>query len=174
MRWFEAHPDRLAEELEVMASAAPDLTWDPHLTRPEYDDGGGWSGTVPLWPFDRACPAGLGAFVNGHRFELRVVCLQAHPAVQPRIYPLDPDPDLEWRTSHAWHFNGDGSICLTQRAYDWDGSELVAALVPKLASWFLEYLLLSRGHIEQMTERGIAELDVHDHLFDAAHAQPAP
>lgn len=173
MRWFEAHADRLAEELEAMAAAAPDMTWDPELTRLAQGDGGGWTGTVPLWPFDRARPDELDAFVDGHRFELLVVCTQAHPAVQPRAYPLDPEPDLEWRTSHAWHFNGDRSLCLAQNAYDWDGAEPVAALIPKLSSWFLEYLLLSRGHIDTMTEHGIVEVDVHDHLLDADHAEPA-
>lgn len=169
MRWFDAYPDRLAWEQAAMA-AYPTLEWDRQLSRPEYDDGGGWAGAVPEWPFERTRPPDLDAFLAGSRLTVAMVCLQAHPAVKPRVYPLAPEPDPRARTRNAWHVAGDGSLCLTQRAYDWDGSETAAHLIPKVAGWFLEFLLLARGHVERMTEVGIVTDDSLDHMFTAAYA----
>jgi hypothetical protein len=171
VRWFEAHPDRLARELDAM-SAYPALVWNENLTRVGHQDGGGWTGRLPSWPFQRPRPPELDAFLAGATLEAVILCLQAHPAVKPRIYPTDPEPDLGVRTMNAWHVAGDGSLCLSQRAYDWDGSETAAELVPKAAGWFLEYLLLDRGHVETMTEVGLVGDDALDHLFTAANAQP--
>lgn len=169
MRWHEAHPDRLARELEAM-SAYPNLVWDKNLTRLGHDDSGGWAGLLPTWPFKRPGPPELEEFLAGATLEAVILCLQAHPAVKPRVYPTDPEPDLRVRTMNAWHVAGDGSLCLSQRAYDWDGSETAAELVPKAAGWFLEYLLLDRGHVDAMTEVGIVADDQLDHLFTAANA----
>lgn len=168
MRWFDAHPQRLAREHEAMAAYAS-MKWDEHLSRPDHDDGGGWTGVVPPWPFERPEPPELDAFLAGARLTAVVLCLQAHPAVKPRVYPVDPEPDPRIRTMNAWHLSGDGSLCLTQRAYDWDGSECAADLVPKAAGWFLEFLLVSRGHLDRMTEAGIAVHDELDHMFTAVH-----
>lgn len=171
MRWFDAHPDRLGRELEEM-SAYPDLIWDENLTREGHQDGGGWAGALPAWPFERPRPPELDAFLAGETFEAVIVCLQGHPAVKPRVYPTNPEPDVGVRTMNAWHVAGDGSLCLSQRAYDWDGSETTAELVPKASGWFLEYLLLDRGLAEAMTEVGIVAGDLLDPLFTAANAQP--
>lgn len=172
MRWFDAYPKRLDREHAAMSSY-PTLVWDGELTRPEYRDGGGWTGTLPEWPFERPRPHGLDSFLAGERLTVAIVCLQAHPAVKPRVYPLDPEPDPRVRTRNSWHLNGDGSLCLTQRAYDWDGSEAAADLVPKAAGWFLEFLLLRRGHVERMTEFGLVIDDSLDPMFTAAHAHDA-
>ncbi len=66
------------------------------------------------------------------------------------------------------------SLCLSKRAYDWDGSETAAQLVPKAAGWFLEYLLLDRGHLKTMTEVGIVADAQLDRMFTAAHAHVRP
>lgn len=172
MRWFDVHPDRLTRELDAM-SAYPTLEWDASRTGSADDHGGCWSGLVPEWPFERPRPPDLDAFLAGAHLEAVIVCLQAHPAVKPRVYPIGPQPDPRVRTWNRWHVAGDGSLCLSQRAYDWDGSETAASLVPKAAGWFLEYLLLERGHVESMTEVGIVVDDSLDHLFTSAHADAA-
>lgn len=175
IRWFHAHPDRLNRELDAMRAVAPDLNWDPDTHRDlpwRSIDGGCWHGTAPVWPFDRPAPEQLNAFLDGQRLRLVVACRQAHPAIAPVLRPLDPTPDAQYRTMHAWHISGDGTLCLTQRAYDWTGRELAAELVVKAAGWLLEYLLLSRGIVEAMTTASIAASDELDHLITAANAAP--
>lgn len=170
MRWHAVDPVRLEREVAAMADMATDLDWNARLSRPEHDDGGGWSGVLPVWPFSRSAPAELDAFLDGERLEVVVLCLQAHPAVKPRVYPIEPQPDPRVRGFNDWHVAPDGSLCLSQRAYDWDGAEFTAELIPKAAGWFLEFLLLSRGHISEMTEVGIVEDDSLDHLITAQNA----
>jgi hypothetical protein len=75
--------------------------------------------------------------------------------VEPKLFPLDPDPPRDRRIVHSWHLNGDGSLCLLQTADAWTGRETAADLVAKASGWFIEYLLRERGAIEAMTERGI-------------------
>ena len=157
VRWPDAEPARFAAEQRAMRSAAPELSWD--------DDALTWTGVVPTWPFPRPRPAGLDEFLDGRRIVARVEYSQAFPMVAPRIVPLDPEPDPMVRTLHAWHVNGDGSLCLLQRASDWDGTGTAAELVMKAAGWFLEYLLMEEGRIERMTESGIVHDDSLDHLF---------
>lgn len=172
MRWFEAEPERLSRELEAMAEVAPELEWNADLTRPGWLDGGGWYGLAPRWPFDRPAPPELDAFLGGQRLEIAVICRQSHPAVEPIVYPLDPEPGLEYRTQHAWHVSGDGSLCLTQRAYDWTGDEMTAELVVKAAGWLVEYLLVSRGVRDDMTEVGIGVRGDLDHLITIPTLDP--
>lgn len=143
-----------------MAGVAQELTWR------EEDPAGGWDGPAPVWPFLRPMPSGLEAFTDGARLTLKVVYLQAHPMVPPLLYPVDPVPELDLRTRHAWHLNGDGSLCLLRRASDWDPvSDTAADLVVKASGWFLEYLLLSRGQRDAMSDCGIVEDAGLDHLL---------
>ncbi len=160
--WWEALPDRLELELAAMSEAAPDLEWFP--------DRGVWQGHLPLWPFARALPNELEAFTTGRRFAVEVQPVQAHPAVAPKYWPLDPEPELVERTQQRWHVNGDGSLCLFQRSVDWSGEEPCAALVPKASGWFLEYLLMKSGSIEAMTVNGIVNDDRLDSLMVSATA----
>jgi len=140
-----------------MASVSPDLAWDEKELA--------WTGPVPSWPFDRPCPSTLDVFLAGRRLIVRVEYSQAFPMVAPRIVPVDPQPDPMVRTQHAWHVNGDGTLCLLQAASDWDGTGTAADLVPKAAGWFLEYLLMEMGRIEQMSTSGIVNDATWDHLF---------
>jgi hypothetical protein len=164
-RWVEAEPTRAAAEKAAMAATAPNLEW--------LDGGRGWEGVAPTWPFERPAPEALDDFLAGRRFRLRVEYLEGFPMAPPRVVPLDPEPDPAVRSQHDWHVNPDGTVCLFQSASDWTGIETAADLLVKSAGWFLEYLLLEAELIERMTESGIANDAIHDHLFTAANA-PAP
>jgi hypothetical protein len=155
--WQEAEPHTLERERAAMAGAAPDLTWS------DAPPAGGWDGVCPLWPFDRPAPGKLREFVGERAFTIAVRYEQAHPMVPPRIMPIDPEPAIAVRAMHRWHLNGDGSLCLFQTATDWDGTGTAADLLLKAAAWYLEYLLMLEGRIEEMTECGI----VHDDSLDA-------
>lgn len=126
---------------------------------------GGWRGPLPLWPFDRPEPAELGTFINDARLVVEIIYSQAHPMVPPSVRPLDPEPALFARTIHAWHLNGDGTLCFFQAAGDWEPSGTAADLIVKAAGWFLEYELMRRGAISSMTERGLSADTSHDGLF---------
>jgi hypothetical protein len=157
--WFTAEPTAYIREVEAVPAVAPELIWNPELPT------GGWSGLIPTWPFDRPEPTGLRAFLSGERLRVDVVYVQAHPMVPPAVFPLDPEPELVNWTQHVWHLNGDGSLCLVRSAVDWDPWSTAADLVVKAAGWFLEYLLLTRGLREQMTENGIVGDSSLDELF---------
>lgn len=158
--WIEAEPERAAFEREAMAQAAPEMTW--------IDDtsAGGWEGLAPLWPFDRPQPAGLDQLLEGRQLRVRVEYAQAFPAVEPTLRPLDPDPPLDRRVLHSWHLNGDGTLCLLRTADLWTGRETAADLVIKSSGWHIEYLLMERGAIEQMTENGINDDDSLDAIIE--------
>lgn len=164
--WIEAEPSRVIAEKEAMAIVAPEMIWD------DASPGGGWEGLAPVWPFDRPPPPSLDAFLAGRRLRLNVTYPEAFPAVEPWLTPLDPAPPLTARADHRWHLNGNGTLCLTQSAADWTGMEPAAELVRKAAGWFLEYLLMTAGTVEQMTERGLVADDSRDALLVATAPQP--
>ena len=147
LSWTEAEPARFAHEMSAVPEVAPDLDWDPMGSR--------WLGPAPVWPFERSQPAGLDQFLGGRRFTIEVRYSQAFPMVPPRVMPVEPFPDLNLRTVHAWHLNGDGSLCLFRSAADWDGSGSATDVIVKASAWFLEYLLMERSKVEEMTEAGI-------------------
>lgn len=155
--WVEDLPGRLARELAEMRQVAPDLMWSAAA--------GEWAGLAPIWPFERPSPPNLHEFLAGDRFELVIRPSPAHPAVPPAIWPMDPRTELVHCTDTAWHTNGDGSLCVVREHYTWTGSECCAALVPRAAGWFLEFLLMSAGMIEDMTVQGIETSTELDHLF---------
>jgi hypothetical protein len=126
---------------------------------------GGWDGPAPAWPFARAAPAGLDELLDGRRLRVRVLYLQAFPSVEPRLEPIDPEPPIVRRILHEWHLNGDGTLCLLRTADLWTGRETAADLVVKASGWFIEYLLMERGVIEEMTENGINDDDSLDRLI---------
>lgn len=157
--WFEAEPSVYQRELTAMAAVAPDLVWD------DDTDAGGWKGLAPIWPFERPEPNGLKPFLDGARFTIAVLYRQSHPMVTPGVFPVDPQPErINW-TLHAWHLNGDGSLCLLRSADDWDPRSTASELVTKASGWFLEFLLLTRGLRDEMTENGIAADASLDYLF---------
>jgi hypothetical protein len=147
--WWTEEPALLCKEQEAMAAVAPDLTW-------AEDRAGSWAGLAPTWPFDRAAPSGLDAFLAGRRLRVQVSYGHAFPMTPPAVWPVDPEPSLEQRTQHAWHVNGDGSLCLLEDADAWTGREPTAELIVKAAGWFIEYLLMSAGLITRMTSTGLS------------------
>lgn len=140
-----------------MERIAPELVWD--------SDCEVWQGLAPVWPFDRDAPPRLDAFLGGDRFEVVIEPRPAHPAVPPRIWPVDPTPIPEQWTDTAWHTLGDGSLCVVREYYTWTGAESCAALVPTAAGWFLEFLLMTAGVIDAMTVCGIETSTELDDLF---------
>jgi hypothetical protein len=165
VRWFDAEPDVLAREREVMSAAAPEMEWRDELAW-HHRTLCGWDGVAPAWAGDRAQPHGLEAFLGGRRFKLRVMYREAFPTVPPVLDPLDPVPPIQRRTLHPWHVSGDGSLCMVQTAQDWrPGEDTAADLVRKAAGWFIEYLLMEDEKIDAMTLRGIFEDDSLDQLI---------
>lgn len=160
--WLEAESALVPLEKDAMAAVAPDLVWK------EDDPGGGWEGLAPVWPFDRPEPTELDQFLQGRRFKIRVEYLQAYPMVEPKIWPLDPEPDAIHRTDSRWHVMGDGSLCLLQSASDWTGRETAADFVVKASGWFLEFQLMELGLIDEMTVGGLANDPSLDGLFTGA------
>lgn len=156
-RWDEVLPQRFEWELAEMERVAPELKWQP--------DKRTWRGTAPVWPFERAAPEHLDEFVGDDRFEIAIEPSAAHPAVPPRIWPINPAPEIEHCTDAAWHTLGDGSLCVVREYYTWSGEESCAALVPTAAGWFLEYLLMTAGRIPAMTVQGIEINTDLDELF---------
>ena len=146
--WWQQEPGLLQREMAAMTALAPDLRWQPQ-------GAGSWEGPAPLWPFERPAPEGLNALTGGRRLQVHVIYGHAFPMAPPTLWSLDPEPELAHRLNHAWHVNGDGSLCLLASAATWTGREPAAELVAKAAGWFVEFLLFSRGLIEAMTSTGI-------------------
>jgi hypothetical protein len=146
--WLDAEPTRAEREREEMTRVAPEMVW---LDVPA----GGWVGCAPRWPFPRGEPAGLETLLEGQQLRLAVQYSEGFPMVEPKLYPLEPDPPRERRILHSWHLMGDGGLCLLQTADLWTGRDSAADLVVKASGWFIEYRLMERGLIERMTESGI-------------------
>ncbi|MGY1810638.1 hypothetical protein ACI8AF_24990 [Blastococcus sp. SYSU D00669] len=164
--WWADESDRLQRELAAMHQAAPGLRW---LTADE-EPSGGWTGPVPLWPFDRPAPSGLSALVAGQPLQVRIKCGHAFPMVEPAVYPLNVDlPNVAFGWT-SWHVLPDSALCLLQDASLWDPRAAAAELVPKISGWYLEYQLLSRGLVEAMTMSGIVTDDSQDRLLAEAGA----
>lgn len=147
--WWTEEPALLRKEHDAMAVVAPDLTWTGK-------GAGSWEGPVPAWPFERPAPPGLDALLAGRRLRVLVAYGHAFPMTTPVVWAIYPEPSIEQRTEHAWHVNGDGSLCLLEAAAAWTGREAAAELVAKAAGWFIEYLLMCRGLIASMTNVGLA------------------
>lgn len=154
VRWMDAEPRRLEEELNAMAAFAPNLQW---IDSSQALPAGGWEGEIPKWPFERDKPnPGLDRLVPAP-LPVRVELKQSFPASPPKLWPLiDPPPDPVRRTQTDWHINGDGSLCLLQTAEMWTGRDPAADLVAKAAGWFIEYRLMEEELVEAMTINGIS------------------
>lgn len=157
--WLAAEPARYRREHDAMGAVAPDMEWSAGALS------GGWTGAIPVWPFERPSPEGLSEFLAGRRLTVAVVYRESFPMTEPQIFPIDPIPDSSLRALHEWHLNGDGSLCLLRRATDWRGKETAADLVVKASGWFLEYLLLVDGLQTAMTECGIVSDPSLDYLL---------
>ena len=62
------------------------------------------------------------------------------------------------------------AFCRT--ATSWDPSAHAADLIEKISGWYIEYNLMLKGHITQMTEYGIAEDDSLDRFLRAEDDPP--
>lgn len=159
--WTEAEPGLVESEKEAMSVVAPEMIWKDELVyfqRPVV----GWQGTVPDWTAERPKPDGVDRLLDGRRLQLLVLYPEAFPMVPPALVPVQPEIPIAHRTMNKWHVMGDGSLCLIQAAEDWQPENTAADLIRKAAGWFIEYLLLDAGRIEQMTQRGIYEDDCFD------------
>ncbi|KOX24432.1 hypothetical protein ADK67_19060 [Saccharothrix sp. NRRL B-16348] len=68
---------------------------------------------------------------------------------------------------HDWHLQGDGSLCLLRSEALWTGRESIVDLLLKAAGWRVEYALMTARAIKSMSENGIVDDPVHDHLVEA-------
>lgn len=153
--WIDAEPDLVEREKAAMAEHAPEMAWRDdlvYLMRPVV----GWVGKAPVWSADRPKPAGVDELLAGRQLELAVFYPEGFPMAAPALLPLDPEVPIDRRTLHRWHVNGNGTLCLVQRADDWQPTDTAADLVRKASGWFIEYLLVDGGHREAMTERGMS------------------
>ncbi|MCS6562299.1 MULTISPECIES: hypothetical protein [Curtobacterium] len=158
-RWVDWDPNRLDRDRRELAEIAPEL--DYQEPAPGLMLHGGWVGQIPLWPFDRAVPAGLNILVNTP-MTAAIAYAAAHPVIAPKVYPLDPEPLLAEMSDTVWHVSPGGSLCLFQSEGMWDPSASIGEIIQKSAGWRVEYALMKLGAIAHMTERGIAsdsELD---------------
>lgn len=152
--WIDCEPAALEREHQAMATHATGMEWRTDLhyhQRPVV----GWVGEAPVWGADRPMPAGVPALLDGSRLQLQVLYPEAFPMVAPALLPIEPSVPIARRTLHTWHVNGDGTLCLMQRADDWQPLDTAADLVCKAAGWYIEYRLIELGHREKMTESGI-------------------
>lgn len=166
--WWAEDPSLLRRERDAMSVIAPDLNWTA-------DGAGWWAGLAPTWPFGRPAPPGLDALLAEHRLRVLVTYGHAFPMTAPAVWAVDPEPAIEQRTQHAWHVNGDGSLCLLEAAAAWTGREAAAELVVKASGWFIEYLLMRRGVVTSMTSDGLAaDLSVDAVITRAGNSKPDP
>jgi hypothetical protein len=156
--WWRDDPARLDSELGAMFAVAPGLVW-------RFEGSGGWVGHVPLWPISRRQPRGVAALVGHQALKVKIVCGPAYPMVEPLVWPeMDlPVAALGWT---EWHLLLNGALCLLQDDTSWDPSTLAADLVQKISGWYIEYHLKRAGHINRMTEYGIAIDDSLDALLN--------
>ena len=92
--------------------------------------------------------------------------------VQPSIRPLSAEIPFEVLGWTNWHVAPDGTLCLLQESAQWDPSSAAADLIPKISGWHIEFWLIKGGHIEAMTECGIAEDGSLDELLTDLGRQP--
>lgn len=163
--WQDAEPSRLQRDLKEVVEFAPQLEYhapDP-LAHGEYVHGG-WFGELPLWPFDRAEPAGLQALVGASGLTVAVMYSAAHPMVPPTIFPVSIKPTHHEETQSAWHVAPGGSLCLLQSDGGWHPEASITELFAKAAGWNVEYALMKCGAIQHMSVRGIVSDSSLDHF----------
>jgi hypothetical protein len=156
--WWQDDPLRLQSELAAMHAVAPDLIW-------RREGSGRWVGDVPLWPFGRRKPPNLEAFVGHKPLAAKIVPGHAYPMVEPLVWPQDisvPAIALGWTN---WHLLPSGALCLLQDTTSWNPSAQAADLIEKVSGWYIEYHLMQKGYITQMTECGIANDDSLDRFI---------
>lgn len=162
--WMEDEPERLARDQREVASFAPDLEYMSPGANPLMPHGG-WTGLLPLWPFERSEPHGARALLDGEGMTIALVYSAAHPIVPPTIFPITPEPTIDECTQNAWHVAPIGSLCLLQTQGDWAPEASITELLEKAAGWRIEYALMNAGALDKMTTSGIALDDTLDTLI---------
>lgn len=156
-RWWEHDSARLNLDQRMVEAKFPGLSY--RLEGPGYLEG-----PLPIWPFERLIPNGVDAISP---LQVGVIFGHAYPAAEPQIYPLSPEPALFERSFTQWHVLGTGALCLLQDADMWTLRAPLEELLLKAAGWRLEYELIRRGKIAEMTVAGIVSSDELDELFEA-------
>ena len=85
--------------------------------------------------------------------------------VEPRVWPKEVDLPaiaLGWT---AWHLLPSGALCLLQDRTSWDPAADAADLIEKISGWYIEYHLMRKGYITEMTEYGIPDDNRLDNLI---------
>ena len=171
--WMVDEPERLERDQRELASFAPALEYLPPGADPDLPHGG-WTGRLPVWPFERPEPPGVHGLIGGEGMPILLVYSAAHPVVPPTIFPLDPRPTIHECTQHAWHVAPIGSLCLLQTQGQWDPAASITELLEKAAGWRIEYALMKTEAVDKMTTNGIATDDTLDALIaEVAARQPA-
>jgi hypothetical protein len=158
LSWWDDDPLRLESEKAAMHAVAPGLFW-------RYKGSGGWIGHAPLWPFDRRRPPKVAALVDHKPFAVNIVCGQAYPMTEPLVWPLEINPPVTVLGWTDWHLLPSGALCLLQDNSSWNPSAQAADLIKKISGWYIEYHLMCAGHIQRMTEYGIANDDSLDQFL---------
>lgn len=199
IRWTEGEPRRLARDLHDVdgfntafgatlqyappgtsiqtilgafgAIPGPVSRWTVPPDETAFDHGG-WYGTLPLWPFDRAAPDGLDVLTGGSGLEFTLSYPAAYPMVPPMIWPLAPQPEMVERTQAMWHVLPSGGLCLLQSDGAWQPEASVVELLLKASGWRVEYALMKAQVIESMAVSGIVSDPSFDHLVTRAAAAP--
>lgn len=159
--WWQAEPSRLRRDREEVPAAFPDLQF-------VAEGQAGWSGRLPVWPFDRPEPAGLARITAGRGLLLELRYGAAYPLVYPWVFPIEPEPLPVELTQARWHVLGNGALCLFQTQQDWDPEGSVVDLLRTAAGWRVEHALLKAGILDDMTLTGLVHDDSVDHLVIAA------
>lgn len=164
--WQDAEPARLERDRKEVAEFAPKLEYHDSNQSGDGDNiHGGWSGELPLWPFERSMPEGLHELIGTTGLKVAVMYSAAHPMIAPTIYPLSIHPTVHEESRSVWHVAPGGSLCLLQSDGAWNPEASVTELLAKAAGWRIEYALMKRGAIQEMSLRGIVTDPSFDHLI---------
>ena len=164
--WQDAEPARLERDRREVAMFAPNLDYhgfDPSGIGENIH--GGWFGELPLWPFERSAPEGLEELIGSTGLVVAVVYSAAHPMIAPTIFPVSVEPTLQEESRSVWHVAPGGSLCLLQSEGGWNPEASITELLAKAAGWRIEYALMKRGAIQEMSVRGIVTDSSFDHLI---------
>jgi hypothetical protein len=162
--WYEEDSLRRQRDREEVQRFAPDL----QVVEPSAEDpNGGWSGRLPLWPFNRAAPEGIASIFPAGGLLVDIRYVPAYPMLPPEIYPIEPEPELYERSQATWHVLPNGALCLLQSVGQWQPAASLTELLLKAAGWHLEYSLMKQNIITRMSEHGIVSDSSHDYDLSA-------
>lgn len=154
--WWEDDPVRLEQEMTDVRGVAPLLQWTA-------EGAGYFEGPLPLWPFARPAPAEISDLVDP--FVVRVEYTHAFPAAPPQVVPLIPQPAQNLRGFTQFHVLPSGRLCLLRDADQWYPWSQTSELLRKASGWAIEFSLLEKRRIAEMTTSGIAFDDCLDPII---------